>query len=157
MHTTFGISALRPHCMALLLVLAGSTEAVAQALAPVEQLLVTARRRSEPLLQVPISIDVISAGVIRDLHVLNLAELPQFSNNVTLFEDLPGAGIPTWIIRGVGLQDFNSNNTPTAGIYVDGVYQPATVMGSAALFDVAQVQILKGPQGGLYVLICTQN
>lgn len=146
-----GTSVLHSRGMVLaLLLLASGADALAQAVSGVEQVLVTARRRSEPLQQVPVSVDVISAGFLRDYHVLNLAELPQFSTNVTLFEDLPGAGIPTWIIRGVGLQDFNSNNTPTAGVYVDGVYQPATVMGSSALFDVTQVQILKGPQGGLY-------
>lgn len=146
MQLVSGTSVLRPRGLVLaLFLLASGTDALAQAFPGVEQVLVTARRRSEPLQQVPVSIDVISAGFLRDYHVLNLAELPQFSTNVTLFEDLPGAGIPTWIIRGVGLQDFNSNNTPTAGVYVDGLYQPATVMGSSALFDVAQVQILKGP------------
>jgi iron complex outermembrane receptor protein len=54
------------------------------------------------------------------------------------------------VIRGVGLQDFNTNNTPTAGVFLDGAYQVSTVMGGASLFDVEQVEILKGPQGGLY-------
>ena len=48
------------------------------------------------------------------------------------------------------MQDFNSNNTPTAGVYLDEGYQVATVMGGAGLFDVEQIEILKGPQGGLY-------
>ena len=52
------------------------------------------------------------------------------------------------MIRGVGLQDFNSNNTPAAAVYLDGNYQVATVMGAAGLFDVQQVEILKGLREG---------
>src|SRR5690606_37621182 len=65
------------------------------------------------------------------------------------FQDYGGNGLPIWVIRGVGLQDFNANNTTTAAIYVDEVYQVSSVMGAVGLFDVEQVEILKGPQGGL--------
>jgi iron complex outermembrane recepter protein len=125
---------------------------MAQAAEPLalEQIVVTARKHDENQLRAPLSVDVITPATMQAFHINSLAELTNFSSNVTLFEDFAGAGIPTWVIRGVGLQDFNSNNTPTAGIYADGVYQVATVMGNAALFDVAQAEILKGPQGGLY-------
>jgi len=116
----------------------------------VEQVIVTARKRSEPATAVPMSFNVIDATTIDTFRIRNLADLAPLAHNVALFEDFPGAGIPTWIIRGVGLQDFNSNNTPAAAVHVDGVYQPSTVMGNAALFDMAQAEILKGPQGGLY-------
>lgn len=116
----------------------------------VEQVVVTARKRSEPVTTVPVSLNVINAATIETFRVRNLADLAPLAHNVALFEDFPGAGIPTWIIRGVGLQDFNSNNTPAAAVYADGVYQTSTVMGNAALFDIDQAEILKGPQGGLY-------
>ena len=133
-----------------LLLLAAPCVLQAQQSALVEQVVVTARKRSEPLASVPMSLNVIPATTIERLHVRNLADLAPLAHNVSMFEDFPGAGIPTWIIRGVGLQDFNSNNTPAAAVYADGIYQVATVMGNAALFDVGQVEILKGPQGGLY-------
>lgn len=123
---------------------------LAQPNALVEQVVVTARKRSEPLASLPMSINVIPAATIERLNIRNLADIAPLAHNVSMFEDFPGAGIPTWIIRGVGLQDFNSNNTPAAAIYADGIYQVATVMSNSALFDVGQVEILKGPQGGLY-------
>ncbi len=116
----------------------------------VEQVLVTARKRSEDSSQVPISMNVVDGSTIESLHLRTLPELVSQTQNVSMFEDFPGAGIPTWVIRGVGLQDFNSNNTPTAAVFADGVYQVATVMGDLGLFDIDQVEMLKGPQGGLY-------
>src|SRR5690606_5069038 len=87
------------------------------------------------------------------LEALNFRALPEaaaLAENVMMFEDYSGAALPTWVIRGVGVQDYNSNNTPTASVYLDGAYQVSTVMGAASLFDVQALEILKGPQGGLY-------
>jgi iron complex outermembrane receptor protein len=132
-----------------LVMIAGSQQLLAQP-DQVEQVLVTARKRSEPATDVAMSLSVIDSATIDAFHVRNLSDLAPLVHNVAMFEDFPGAGIPTWIIRGVGLQDFNSNNTPAAAVYADGIYQVATVMGDMALFDVGQAEILKGPQGGLY-------
>ena len=134
--------------MALLL---GCSFALAQPVAPaLEQIVVTAKKRSQDPRRVDINMTVVPAETISALHLRSLPDAAALVENVEIFEDHPGAGIPTWIIRGVGLQDFNSNNTPTAGVYLDEGYQVATVMGGAGLFDVEQIEILKGPQGGLY-------
>lgn len=114
------------------------------------EILVTAQKRPENSQAVGITMAVIDANQIKSLNLQSLPEISNAIANVELFEDFSGAGIPTWVIRGVGLQDFNSNNTPTAAVYVDEVYQTATVMGNVGLFDVEQVEVLKGPQGGLY-------
>lgn len=136
------------HCSCA--VLAGLAAVQVHAARAPELVTVVARKRSEALQQVDISMDVITADTMRRLNLDYLPQLAELSGNVALFEDMPGAGIPTWVIRGVGLQDFNTNNTPTASVFLDGAYQVSTAMGGAALFDVEQVEILKGPQGGLY-------
>lgn len=137
--------------LSLLVALAWGVAVPAESAAQAPELItVVARKRTETLQQVDISMDVITAGSMRRLNLSYLPQLAELSENVALFEDLPGAGIPTWVIRGVGLQDFNTNNTPTAGVFLDGAYQVSTVMGAATLFDVEQAEILKGPQGGLY-------
>lgn len=133
--------------MSMALWLAAGSTAAAEA---PELVTVVARKRSETLQKVDISIDVVNAATLRRFNLTQLPQVAELAENVALFEDMPGAGIPTWVIRGVGLQDFNTNNTPTASVYLDGAYQVSTAMGSAALFDVAQVEVLKGPQGGLY-------
>jgi iron complex outermembrane receptor protein len=138
------------HVLAMAVLLALSGPGMAAAAEVPELVTVVARKRSETLQQVDISMDVVTADQMRRLNLNHLPQLVELSENVTLFEDMPGAGIPTWVIRGVGLQDFNTNNTPTASVFLDNAYQVSTVMGGAALFDVEQVEILKGPQGGLY-------
>ena len=115
-----------------------------------QEVIVLAPKRASDVQQTGISMSVIDRDSIEAMSVHHLPDLATHIANVELFEDFPGAGIPTWVIRGVGLQDFNSNNTPTAAIYVDEVYQTSTVMGGNGLFDIEQVEVLKGPQGGLY-------
>ena len=115
-----------------------------------EQVIVTARKRSEIATEVPVAMNVFDGADMEKLRLRNLPDLAGAAQNVTLFEDFPGAGQPTWVIRGVGLQDFNSNNTPTAAVYADGIYQVSNAMGNLGLFDIDQAAILKGPQGGLY-------
>jgi iron complex outermembrane receptor protein len=114
-----------------------------------EEIVVTAQRREQNLQDVSISITAFSGEAINELGVTNLEELTQYVTSTELF-DVRGAGQPTWVIRGVGLADFNANNTPTAAIYYDEYYLPSNVMGGIGLFDIDQVEILKGPQGGLY-------
>jgi iron complex outermembrane receptor protein len=109
---------------------------------------VTAQRRGERILDVPISITAFTAGSIGERGALKLEDLSASVSNVTLYK-LP-TGQPTWIIRGVGLADFSPNNTPTAAIYQDDVYQSSTIMSQLAMFDLERVEVLKGPQGGLY-------
>lgn len=111
--------------------------------------MVTAQKRAQSLQDVPIAISAFDEQDLRQISTTNLEELTQFVTGAELFDDR-GAGQPTWVIRGVGLADFNSNNAPTAAIYYDELYMASNVMGGIGLFDVDQVEVLKGPQGGLY-------
>jgi len=116
----------------------------------IQEITVTAQKRVQNLQSLGVAILVINA---EELNARNYQDLPQATSaiaNVELFEDYPSAGLPTWIIRGVGLQDFNTNNTPTASVFVDDISQTSVVMGGAGLFDVEQLEVMRGPQGGLY-------
>ncbi|MCP4044888.1 MAG: TonB-dependent receptor [Gammaproteobacteria bacterium] len=114
-----------------------------------EEVIVTAQRRAESAQDVPIAMAAFTSSELKALSVTNLQELIAFVPGVELFDDR-GAGMPVWVIRGVGLKDFNSNNAPTAAIYYDDFYLTSNVMGGIGMFDIEQIEILKGPQGGLY-------
>ena len=116
---------------------------------PLEEIVVTAHKRQESAQDVGMSIRSFGAEQLRELGAGTLRDVPVFTPNVELFDEY-GTGQPTWVIRGVGLADFNANNTPTAAIYVDDVYMTSNVMGGVQLFDVQRVEVLKGPQGALY-------
>ena len=117
--------------------------------AELEEIVVTAQKRTEDLQKVGIAISAYTAEELHNLGARSLRDVTAITPNVTLFDEY-GSGQPTWVIRGVGLADFNANNTPTAAIYVDDVYMTSNVMGGIGLFDLQQVEVLKGPQGALY-------
>jgi len=110
---------------------------------------VTAQKRAQNLQDVPIAISTFDADDLVELGATSLEELAAFVPGAHL-DDARGAGQPTWVIRGVGLSDFNSNNTPTAAIYYDEAYLVSSAMSGVGLFDIERIEVLKGPQGGLY-------
>jgi iron complex outermembrane receptor protein len=61
-----------------------------------------------------------------------------------------GGGQPSFSLRGVGFKDYGSNNSPTVGVYVDDVAYTLPIMTQGVIFDVARVEVLRGPQGTLY-------
>jgi len=61
-----------------------------------------------------------------------------------------GDSQPAVMIRGVGINDFNTNTNPGVGVYVDEVVKPLPAMLGFSLFDMDRVEVLKGPQGTLY-------
>jgi iron complex outermembrane receptor protein len=133
--------------VALLCLAVGTAQAQA---AQLEELQVTAKKRRQSALDVDISLNTFDPEVLKALNFLSLPDVAALAENVAMFQDVSGATIPTWVIRGVGVQDYNTNNTPTAAVYFDGAYQVSTAMGAVALFDVDALEVLKGPQGGLY-------
>jgi iron complex outermembrane receptor protein len=129
--------------------LAALTVSTVHAAQVIEEVVVTAQKRSESVQDVSIAIKAFSEDELSNLNTSNLEELTEFVSGAELFDDR-GAGQPTWVIRGVGLADFNSNNTPTAAIYYDEFYLTSNVLGGIGMFDIGRVEVLKGPQGGLY-------
>lgn len=146
-----------PRCFSLALLALAAHAAMAQSVtgataspepAEPQTILVTAQRRSERILDVPITMSAFSAEALDERGVLKLEDVSASMANVSMFK--MASGQPTWIIRGVGLADFSPNNTPTAAVFVDDVYLTSTVMSQIAMFDVERVEVLKGPQGGIY-------
>ena len=117
--------------------------------AQLEEVIVTAQKREQSLQDVSIAISAFDSAQIAELGLTNVEQLPAFIPNVEL-SDARGAGLPTWVIRGAGLEDFNANNTPVSAIFYDEVYMTSNALGGIGLFDVDRVEVLKGPQGGLY-------
>ncbi len=114
-----------------------------------EEIIVTAQKREQSAQDIGISIVALGSDELESLGVSEARELTEFVPNMEL--SVSGdSDIPVFVIRGVGLQDYNANNTPTTAMVVDDVYQPYGVYGAFSLFDTERVEILRGPQGGLY-------
>lgn len=137
----------RPHLTlsALALALAPTSAAFAQLM--LEEVIVTAQKRSESLQDVPISIATMSGEKIDDTGITSLQELTQYIPNVTVNA---GAGTPNLFIRGVG-SGTNQGFEQSVGMYIDGVYAGRGPLAAVpTTMDLERVEILKGPQGILF-------
>jgi iron complex outermembrane recepter protein len=129
-------------------IIAGS--AVAQEL---EEVTVTATRRSENIQDVPIAVTAITAQQLESKGINDVSKLSAIAPNVTLDAGTPFSGSDTVLaayIRGIGQNDFAFNQDPGVGVYVDGVYLARSVGSNTQMLDVERVEILKGPQGTLF-------
>ena len=114
--------------------------------ASVEEVVVTAQRREERQVNVPISVAVFSPQQLERARVTSSADLQLLTPGLRM--DQTGVfTVPT--IRGVGTPVTGTAASPTA-IYVDGVYQPDPAGNTFDLINVSSIQVLKGPQGTLF-------
>ncbi len=121
-----------------------STTASGQVL---ETILVTAQRREERLVDVPISITSLSAD---DLARSGITATPDLDRVTPGLQLTFNGGYLQPAIRGVSSQGSNAGDSSNVAFYLDGVYVASQVGQLMDLPDVEQVQVLKGPQGTLY-------
>ncbi|HZP12649.1 MAG TPA: TonB-dependent receptor [Nevskiaceae bacterium] len=114
-----------------------------------EEVVVTAQKRVQRLVDVPINVSSMSEKEVRETRIEQVRDVASFIPNVDIKEQVPG-GIPVVSIRGVSLDDFSSTNSPAAGVYVDQVTLSSLALMSFDLYDIERIEVLKGPQGTLY-------
>lgn len=112
-----------------------------------EEVLVTAQKRTESLQDVPISVAAMSGEKIEQQGILDLGELTLYVPNVNINQ---GQAQPNIFIRGVG-SGTNAGFEQSVGLYVDGVYSGRGALAAVPLtMDLTRVEIIKGPQGILF-------
>jgi iron complex outermembrane receptor protein len=134
-------------CSPIALAAAWATQAAAQeaAQATLEEIVVTAQRRTENLQEVPISATALGRDQLAAKAVSRLSDLQTATPSLSITE----AGITQSInIRGIGLASNSPNVTAGVATYVDGLFQPPIVQ-SNSFYDLASVEVLRGPQGTL--------
>jgi iron complex outermembrane receptor protein len=114
-----------------------------------EEVIVTARRRSESLQEVPISVTALTAE-LNNPSIRNLRDIEGYSPNVTIDNSGAGPGAAAISIRGVSYQEVDKSLDPSVGVIIDGVYMGTNVGQILNNFDIAQIEILRGPQGTLF-------
>ena len=114
-----------------------------------ESIIVTAQRREQSAQQVGISLSVIDAEELEERGITNVNQVADATPSLEI-EPAFGGGAAQFRLRGVGFQDYASNNSPTVGIYVNEVAYPVPVMTQGLIFDVGRLEVLRGPQGTLY-------
>ena len=110
------------------------------------QIVVTALRRDESLQDTPAAITAFNAAAIENAGIERPGDFIALTSNVNLVET-QNAGNAFIIIRGITQA---RNSEPSVAVVVDGVQQVNPAQFNQDLFDIAQIEVLKGPQGGLY-------
>lgn len=140
---------------ALALVLIPSSHAAAQSAPSVDsasvldEIIVTAQRREQAAQDVGIALSVLSGESLVQQGITSVNQIQNATPNLEI-EPAFGSGAAQFRLRGVGFQDYASNNSPTVGLYVNEVAYPVPVMTQGLIFDIDRVEVLRGPQGTLY-------
>jgi iron complex outermembrane receptor protein len=125
-----------------------TTAASAASSGQLEEITVTAQKRSERELDVPVSISAVSGDALERQGITSVADLEKI---VPGFTFQPSAyGTPVYSIRGIGFLENSVAVAPTVSVYVDQVPLPYSAMTPGATLDLQRVEVLKGPQGTLF-------
>jgi iron complex outermembrane recepter protein len=118
-----------------------------------DDIVVTAQRRSTNLQQTPISITALTGDNLRERSANDVSGVTDSTPNVQLVTSSQASGGSNFaqlFIRGVGQTDFYITKDPAVGLYVDGVYLARAPGALLQLLDLERVEVLRGPQGTLF-------
>ncbi|MGE0435474.1 MAG: TonB-dependent receptor [Steroidobacteraceae bacterium] len=113
-----------------------------------EEIVVSAQKRTERLVDVPVAISVFSANSIEQTGVHELKEVSGYIPNMQISTGNDFRSTVT--IRGVGAQSRNIGFDSRVGVYIDGVYVGQSPAINQELLNLERVEVLRGPQGTLF-------
>lgn len=120
----------------------------ADAVAETGEIVVTAQKREERLLDIPLSVTAVGGEALANAGLSELSEVAQFSPG--LYWQNINISKPQVFIRGYGTTGFDAGGDPSVAVYLDDIYMPRFSGMSMELLDVERVEVLKGPQGTLF-------
>jgi iron complex outermembrane receptor protein len=143
------ISALAAAALAALAPVAtAQPAATAASEAPVASVEVTVQRRTQNIKDVPLSINALTPAFVEDNRIRDFADAAQY---VPGFVSSPNYGFILYSsMRGISSNEFGFATDPSIAMYVDGIYQGLSGSQVNAFYDIARVEMVKGPQSTLF-------
>lgn len=111
-----------------------------------EEVIVTAQKRTQSLQDVAISVSALTGNKLVEAGLGKIEDLSTYVPNLTMSETGIGSNI---YIRGIG-SGINNGFEQSVGMYVDGVYYGRAQLSRAPFLDLARVEVLRGPQAILF-------
>lgn len=116
-----------------------------------DEIIVQARRRDERLQDVPVSVAITSPDALQQNNISSVADLPRLNPSLVSTPGLgSGRSYPVFAIRGQSQQEFTLLSDPSVPVYIGDVVAARTQGVNGAIFDIAAVEVLRGPQGTLF-------
>ncbi|MFC5342626.1 TonB-dependent receptor [Brevundimonas staleyi] len=115
----------------------------------VDEIIVTATRREQRLIEAPVAVTAVSGEQLENSGVSDIRELTSLAPSVQF--QTPGGGSDSSIrIRGVGTTSTNPGLESSVGVIIDGVIRARTGVALSELGDLRSIEVLRGPQGTLF-------
>ena len=112
--------------------------------AALEEVIVTAQRKSERVQDVPIAISALSSADLEARGVRQAADIVAAVPNLTLSLPYGEEAQPTFALRGVTTNDWSQNQSSPIAMYVDDVYKPVGAVQALQTYDLDRVEVLRG-------------
>ena len=114
-----------------------------------EEVLVTAQKRSQSTQDIPVAVTGLTGTQLDKYGFENASDISAQVPNMQVsgpYGDIQ----PIFSIRGVSMSDYSSNQASPIGVYVDETYLAPVYSHGANFFDIERLEVLRGPQGTLY-------
>ena len=115
-----------------------------------EVISVYAQKRPQAIEDVSVAVSQVDGEILKAQHFKDSTEIGLFAPNVKITQNAAEGTPPAVSIRGVGLLDYNTANTSPVAMYLDGVAVGSANNQIVNLYDIEQLDILRGPQGTLF-------
>jgi iron complex outermembrane recepter protein len=115
-----------------------------------EEVIVTAQKRSENLQDVPIAVSVVTVDELQSQHIFDATQLQYIVPSLQQQSTNNQVGATNFFIRGVGTAIYGPAVESTVGTVIDDVALARPAMGVVQFFDLERVEVLRGPQGMLF-------
>jgi len=115
----------------------------------IQEIVVTAQKRSEDIQKVPIAMTVLTGEQLNEQGIRRAEDLSIGVPNLQVSQPL-GQGLPVFSLRGISMSDFSLSQNGPIAVYYDEVYKGNWAIMGVGFFDLERVEVLKGPQGTLY-------
>ncbi|MBU76474.1 MAG: TonB-dependent receptor [Pseudoalteromonadaceae bacterium] len=143
-------------CSSLVLcVIASAVAQAAETRKDMEVISVYAQKRPQAIEDVSVAVSQVKGQLLKNQHIKDSTEIGLFSPNVKITQNAAEGTPPAVSIRGVGLLDYNTANTSPVAMYLDSVAVGSANNQIVNLYDIEQLEILRGPQGTLFGLNST--
>lgn len=114
---------------------------------PTEVIMVTAQKREQNIMKVPVVVDTVSADILKKTNSIMLSDIDKFVPGFEFSDsNMTQAGIT---MRGISSPNISVGGDPSSATFFDGVYMPRAAQ-NVLFSDIERIEVLKGPQGTLF-------
>ena len=114
-----------------------------------DDIIVTANKRSQNMLSVPVSIAALSGDALAEKRMTSADDLAGHVANLQV-NGIVGDNVPIFALRGISMYDYSLNQSSPIAVYYDEVYKGNFAFLGVGMFDLERAEVLRGPQGTLY-------